>query len=101
AAIASGVAYLRREQKVNGTWENQYPVALAALPALTMLECGVPATDPQVQRSARFVREQIQNLRHTYSLSLALLFLDRLGDPQDRPRIQMIAMRLVAGQHAT
>jgi hypothetical protein len=30
--------------------------------------------------------------------SLSLLFLDRLGDPKDKPLIRTIAMRLVAGQ---
>src|SRR5262249_8444284 len=33
-------------------------------------------------------------------ISLAILFLDKLGDPEDRPLIQHLALRLVAGQSA-
>jgi hypothetical protein len=39
-------------------------------------------------------------LRHTYSVSLALIFFDRLGDPADLPIIESLAARLVGGQNA-
>jgi hypothetical protein len=105
-AIDEGVACLLKNQLVNGAWDNRHTTGLAALPGLTLLECGVPASDPRVLKAARFVRshtsrlvERVASLSSpTYELSLALLFLDRLGDPNDRPLIRTIALRLVAGQ---
>jgi hypothetical protein len=103
AAIDRGVAYLRKTQLKTGSWGTGiYAVGYAALPGLTLLECGVPATDPAVVKAARFVRFNSPTLsKHsTYQLSLAILFLDRLGDPKDRKLIQKMALRLVAGQNS-
>jgi hypothetical protein len=100
-AIDKGVAYLKGKQLLNGSWESQNPTGYAALPALTLLECGVPASDPLVQKAAAFVRGRVKNFnssKETYELSLALLFLDRLGEEKARPLIRSIALRLVAGQ---
>jgi hypothetical protein len=106
-AIDRGVAYLRKTQLKTGTWSGtwaagDYAVGYAALPGLTLLECGVPATDPAVVKAARFIRSNAPTLgkRSTYQLSLAILFLDRLGDPKDRKLIQKMALRLVAGQNS-
>lgn len=113
-AIDNGVAYLRRTQQKNGTWANPrgnwaearfhghyYAIGFTALPALTLLECGVPANDPIVQQAAHFVRSKAATIDRTYELSLAILFLDRLGDPKDKKLIQTLALRLIAGQSAT
>ncbi len=102
AAIDRGVKHLRNSQRAGGSWEGgAYQLGYTALPGLTLLECGVPAADPAVQKAARLVRVEARDasLRHTtYQLSLAILFLDRLGDPADRPLIQSLALRLIAGQ---
>src|SRR5207244_1747774 len=67
---------------------------------LTLLECGaVPAKDMHVQKAAAYVRAHSSNLTATYELSLAILFLDRLGYERDRPLIQGMALRLLAGQN--
>jgi hypothetical protein len=100
-AIDKGLAYLKGKQQLSGSWEGNYTTAYAALPALTLLECGVPASDPLVQKAAAFVRGHVRTTasnRETYELSLALLFLDQLGEEKDRPIIRSIALRLVAGQ---
>jgi hypothetical protein len=100
-AIDKGVEHLKAKQLANGSWEQGHPVGLAALPGLTLLECGVKADDPCVQKAAKLVRENVLKLTShstTYESSLALLFLDRLGDPRDKGLIRSIAMRLVAGQ---
>jgi hypothetical protein len=101
AAIDRGVKFLRSSQYNSGRWDvGAHPVGYAALPGLTLLECGVPASDPAVQRAAKFVRGRATTLSATYELSLAILFLDRLGDSRDRGLIQTLAMRLIAGQNA-
>src|SRR5205823_1118942 len=46
-------------------------------------------------------RQSALTLDTTYELSLAILFLDRLGESVDRPLIQAFALRLIAGQCPT
>jgi hypothetical protein len=99
-AIDISVQWLKSAQGRNGRWPGPHPVGMAALPALTLLECGVPADDDHVQKAAQQVRQAIPRLNATYELALAILFLDRLGDPADESRIQTCALRLVAGQSA-
>jgi hypothetical protein len=96
-AIDCGVEWLKKHQHPNGSWGGR--IGLAALPALTLLECGVKADDSCVQKTRRHVRQAIPHLQTTYDLALAILFLDRLGDPADTKLIQTCALRLVAGQH--
>src|SRR5262245_19748213 len=105
-AIDRGMYYLQRSQKDTGTWAaagEGNVVAYAALPALTLLELGVPASDTGIQRAANFVRVSVasKSLVSTYEVSLALLFLDRLGDKKDKPHIETLAARLIAAQTPT
>jgi hypothetical protein len=99
-AIDRGVAFLQRTQHGDGSWPGigEHHVGMAALPGLTLLECGVPADDGHVQKAAQHVRNAVPSLSWTYDLALGILFLDRLGDPADRPVIQTLALRLLAGQ---
>ena len=60
-AIDQGVLFLKKTQLPSGSWAaegNPNQVGYAALPALTLLECGVPADDPVVKR-AGLVRSSI------------------------------------------
>ena len=101
-AVARGIAFLKDRQGANGTWSYpDTPVGATALAGLTLLECDVPADDPAVQKAAAVLRREAVGLTHTYSLSLAVLFLDRLGEPRDRVLIQAMAVRLLAGQGAS
>jgi hypothetical protein len=97
-ALDIGVQWLKNAQMPNGRWPGPHPVGMTALPALTLLECGVPADDSHVQKAVQQVREAMPRLNTTYELALAILFLDRLRDPADEERIQTCALRLVAGQ---
>lgn len=99
AAIAKGVAYLKARQAADGTWVGGPRIGYTALAGLTLLECKVPAEDAQVQQAAAYVRNNVATLNATYELSLAILFLDRLGNPKDRVVIQGMALRLLAGQN--
>ena len=101
-AIKRGVEYIKGQQLPTGTWmTGPHTVGYAALPGLTLLECQVPAKDPAVQKAAVHVRSHCESLTDTYDLSLAILFLDRLGERKDRGLIQVLALRLVAGQRAS
>jgi hypothetical protein len=94
-AIERGVNYLRSH-----AWEGQHhEVGYVALAGLTLLECGVPATDIKLHNAAALVRFQSGPLNQTYELALAVLFLDRLGLVADRPLIKGLALRLMAGQN--
>jgi hypothetical protein len=95
-AIEAGVQWMKRHQRQDGSWEPR--PGLAALPALTLLECGVPNDDIRIQKALHFVRRTIPGLNQTYDLALCILFLDRLGDPADKKLIQTCALRLAAGQ---
>lgn len=102
-AIERGKSFLLRTQR-SGTWsDGGNKVGYAALPALALLECGVSPNDPSIQAAANFVRSQVplKEFINTYEVSLALLFLDRLGNKADTPYIQILAGRLVASQTYT
>jgi hypothetical protein len=71
---------------------------MAALPGLTLLECGIAVDDPRIVKAAQRVRSAASTLAGTYELALSILLLDRLGDPADRSTIQSLALRLLAGQ---
>ncbi len=103
-AIDAGVANLKRSQDKQGGWAREWEIhtaGYAALPALTLLECGVPAEEPVIRRSAALVRREAPGVPFTYEIALSILFLDRLGDAQDRELIQTLAVRLIAGQQET
>jgi hypothetical protein len=94
-AIYRGVTYLREGWAHPKAYEDYF-----GLVGLTLLECDVPRSDPAVRRIAELVRAHC-NLDRTYDLSLAILFLDRLGDPKDGPLIQTFARRLLEGQNSS
>lgn len=100
-AVDRGIVYLFATQPLWGTWtadSKNHPVGYAALPGLTLLACGESRDHVVIRRAASFVRDNCAKLSATYDLSLALLFLDRLGDPADENLIQTLALRLIAGQ---
>ena len=107
-AIDWGVDFLLKNQQANGAWgahHEGYVVGYTALPGLTLLECGVPPSHPVIQRAAALIRQIEATPKHevhlTYDLALSVLFLDKLGDPKDRPLIRTFILRLMAGQTAT
>ena len=104
-SIDNGVEYLRRQQHADGRWGNQtdkagkrFTSGITALSGLTLLECGVPPRDPQVRLAAHYLRQRMPELTTTYSISMAILFFDRLGEAGDAARIRTLALRLIAGQ---
>jgi hypothetical protein len=65
-----------------------------------LLECEVPKDDPAIQKAARALRPETIRLTHTYSVALAILFLDRLDERHDDVLIQSLTVRLLDGQDA-
>jgi len=102
-AIDQGVENLLNTMTPLGTWSGDmgHDIGYAALPGLTLLECGVSATHPVIQKAAYYVRRSAPRADKTYEIALAILFLDKLGNEKDRLIIQMLAMRLIAGQRPT
>jgi hypothetical protein len=100
-AIDRGVAYLK--ECLSGKVQDSYlsrPGA-AALAGLTLLACGVPPSDPAVEKVAAQVRGPREQSGNTYDLALIVLFLDRLADPRDRDLLRTCALRLMAGQNTS
>jgi hypothetical protein len=100
-AIDRGVAYLK--DAASGAHEDAYlhkRGGADALVGLTLLTCGVPADDPVIRKLQAQVQYSLMRAAAgTYDLSLAVLFLDRLGDPNDRDLIRSGLLRLIAGQN--
>ncbi len=114
-AIRGGVSYLKNTQGGEGTWaakDGSHRIGYAALPGLTLLECGVSASDSVVQRAAAHVRASYAKMDNTYELALSILFLDRLdalnerlidsltAESVDRKISEILTLRLMAGQTA-
>jgi hypothetical protein len=108
-AIERGVNYLKTHQSADGSWpfvspapidDSSHPVGVSGLVALALLECNVPPTDPVIQKAAQGIRQSIRSLDATYDLSVALMFLDRLGNADDELLLEAIALSLAAGQAA-
>ena len=98
-AVERGVAALKRAQQADGTW-NYTEIGATALAGLTLLECGEAADSPAVKKAAARVRAAGLGETKTYSLALAVLFLDRLGHAADTPLIESMLVLLLAGQNA-
>lgn len=97
-AIERGVAALKRAQRDDGSWHNT-ELGATSLAALTLVECGVAKTDPSVKKAAEYVRKTAITANSVYSLSLSIVFLDRLGYASDTPLIESMVVRLLAGQN--
>lgn len=105
AAVAAGVGFLKEKVKnlppgAAGLNNGDHGIGPAALSGIALLESHLcDANDPSVQAIAAAVREASYGEGKTYQLALCLLFLDKLENPADVPLIQMLAVRLLAGQN--
>jgi hypothetical protein len=92
-AIDRGLGYLRANYRQNNAYRNYL-----GLLGLTLLEGGIDADDFTVRQIASWFRSRKLEIMTTYELTLAILFLDRLGEPRDRKLIRTFGERLLAGQ---
>ncbi len=98
AAIDRGVAFLKQALAGEQGREGGHVCGPTALAGLSLLSCGVPASDPAVVKAVELVRSQVGRLHQTYDLAICVWFLDKLNDPRDREAIQSVALRLIASQ---
>src|SRR5438046_10031166 len=56
AAIERGVAHLKQRQSPDGSWQGPHTLGMTSLCAWTLLEAGVPKTDPALEEAISFVR---------------------------------------------
>lgn len=100
-AIARGAKFLRASQAGRGGPGQDYGTGPDSLAGLALLEAGTPASDEAIRAIASAVRSKSPGEDGTYQNALALLFLDRLGDPSDEVLIQRLGTRLYLGQLAS
>src|SRR5262245_125079 len=98
-AVQRGLEALRKMHRPDGGFgvDSVQDLGRTTLVWLTYLVCGFPADDPVVKIIAEMARERCVESNRVYSVSLAILFLDRLGDERDVPLIQAMAVRLMEG----
>ncbi len=110
AAIEKGVRFLKESQnQATGLYGagtgagggKGWGAGHTALAGIALIENGVPTSDPGLKKALIRMRGFADSgeLVDTYEVSLAILFLDRMGGGKpDRTRIQYLAARLMAGQ---
>ncbi len=100
STIAKGVKFLTGSSAI---WANDqyFRLGYVAIGGLTLLECRSPRDELVVKQAAELTRQLAVNNNMTYEISLAIMFLERLGDPKDRKLIQHLSARLIAGQFAS
>lgn len=99
AAIAKGATFLQSQhnQQQGGYTGGNHGVGSAGLAGITMLVGGTKSDNPAIQNITLFIRQRAPSETATYNIALAILFLDRLGDPRDVPAIQLLGTRLYGG----
>jgi len=104
-AIERGLEYLRRTQSSNGSWRYghtfNHRLGITCLCGLALLENGVPRDDPAIQAALPVVLELAEGSNQTYDLSLAILFLSRVGaglENEYSALIQRLGRRLEVGE---
>jgi len=104
-AIDRAVAYLKGNYKFDQdavAWPPSKRGVLdkgIALCGVALLEAKVPVKDPIILDIARVVRSASIDEDRTSYLAWDVIFLDKLGDPEDIILIQSMAARLIMGQN--
>jgi len=97
SSIIRGTNFLKNTQKPDGTWSDS-DIGPTALAGLALLESGLTQDDPFLIKAIAALRKSALTTTHTYSISLCIIFFDRLSQLEDIPLIESLAMRLLAGQ---
>lgn len=98
-AIKAGASFLEgRFRNARELTDHPHVVGTSALAGLAMIESNVPKTSRAVASIATVVRDQVFSNVKTYEVASMAMFLDRLGDPADKPLLQFLGIRLMLGQ---
>lgn len=98
-AIERGAKYLIDLHKPAESYAGgSHGVGSASLVGLALLESNIATDNAALKNITAYVRARALSQTKTYEASLAIMFLDRLGKSIDRPAIQFLAIRLMAGQ---
>ena len=92
-AIRRGIAFLQQQQNpVKGTWPEMagYEGGVTAICTLALLNAGVPAEDPSIQRALTYLRSLGEPTRgsKTYCIALRIMVFCEAEPKQDLPLIQ-------------
>jgi Prenyltransferase and squalene oxidase repeat len=97
-AIEKGVAYLRKQQNINGSWGEitggvpygggqaqgsmyTHPAGPTALALYTLLKCKVPAKDGSITKGFGFLKDNYRKPAGSYETSMLLLAICATGNP--------------------
>lgn len=96
-AIKASIAYLKNQQKEDGTFQSnnleRYHDGVAALGLLALVKSRVPQDDQAVVRSLSYLRYKLHE--RTYSTGVRILALDAMDNDDNRPAIHAAAKWLV------
>ena len=86
-AIDKGVAYLKRQQRTDGSWTDSsiYPGGITALCTLALLNSGEPPEDKHVDLALKFLRKLRSD--KTYVVSLQTMVFAKATPKRDRALI--------------
>lgn len=100
ASRQKGIQFLLDAQAADGSWEfAKHEVGITSLCAIALIENGTLITDPLIEKAERYVVQNYLETTGTYDIALAILFLSRLGNSDNRVPIRDLAARLIAGQN--
>jgi hypothetical protein len=99
AGITRGVEYLLQTQSRDGSWNTWgHELGETALAGMALLAGGQAVESQGVMAAAQVVRRLAKSDTSTYDTSLAIMFLDRLGQPIDAELLRELGGRLRGGQ---
>lgn len=104
-AIESGKRFLISKQSHDGHWDNalnmMYPTGPTALATLALLNVGMTAEDPPIQKALQFLREN-SSPSMTYEAGLQLMVYAAAKDEKrDRARMLALVRKLEDAQDTT
>ena len=99
-AIDRAADFLIQTQDHQGIWTSvsTHEMGETALAGMALLAAEKPATDPAVVAAARAVRQRLADEPNAYDTSLAIMFLDRLGQAEDAELLRQLGRQLARGQ---
>ncbi|MGP0069737.1 MAG: DUF4159 domain-containing protein [Isosphaeraceae bacterium] len=91
SAIRAGVAYLKRQQRPDGSWLEVEPLAnsgTTSLVTIALLAAGEMPDSPAVRKALTWLRDlRPDRLRNTYAIALQTVAFAAAEPDRDRPRL--------------